>query len=1034
MEHVTESRLNASEAPEPAMMTGALPDNHSQPRSQRHTSVDHVVPTESSRPEDPIAASRRRKSFFVVAERRRDGEANIAAPERIEIKPAQRATTFEIGKSKKRRDKRTRLSSLEAILRAHTDPEDQVPLPQSRTTSISSDEDLDHAQSPGNRSRSSLDIVSQFDPFGHPRPSPVSVPLPESRPASIEELRDPQQLVQQTTEQEEQQRQQRQQRLQSKRQARRAGLRLFDYQQMLDFASEVLPHLTTGRIHASTRHDTLNISYVDYGQSFRSPLMTKSGDLRNDHIIGWLGTIPDNVKQRLIIVEDLSPRTIHCLGTRFGVSPEFFEEHLINSGYNGAVYNDASPKTWTTSGMKKSYCSVKWHRPVYRLPMVPYSNQDLNDLLDPSCNRVEYTSDISSDLNIFQTENNIFRSEWDLWTDPKTTTRVKRVCGWEEKASIWSQRLPERDCRIVILLLDPLPTLGEGIERDVFAARRLVSASDSGSLSESTRTDDAAALDRLAEHIQERYTNQPPISWLQRILNSMLPMGESKPKNDSDSEISQAFELVETTKFNKIRSRNIFEQIAPRAHLNIDFEEAFQTPVLMENLRRHLHDTQSTKEDFYQRLIAVENSNTEEYFGVLEPLSQIISQDARSLLKLLDKTLDGIDAEIQDETKIEENLSTWRRLISRSQIELSDLRDSMGEFFSFFGVLFPINGPRSANEVNRISKDFREVANKIEGMLGRLRTSSTSLTSNMALLDSRRSIAEAQAVKKLTELAFFFIPLTFAASLFGMQVEPLEDPAPLSTFIILGVAFTASSYLVRLTIRSQWLRGLKVAYNASIKVYADSRRLPVRQKGSVPASLFLMWLGYEMSCAIRVFLAEGRRWLTETLPKSLSAMWDLTKFVIYIILMIGVIAAAPIAVLWTRKMAPGVQTIITIVILFSVIGLVVVPYWRHADPDTRSAIPNLVKKKFKHLNIRASPLILAIIVCVTLAVPIIPLAVIWTKPISRGVKAAVTVVIVLIVVVMLITWGIYRLVYLARVPFMSESGTSSRSGSSLASD
>lgn len=105
--------------------------------------------------------------------------------------------------------------------------------------------------------------------------------------------------------------------------------------------------------------------------------------------------------------------------------------------------------------------------------------------------------------------------------------------------------------------------------------------------------------------------------------------------------------------------------------------------------------------------------------------------------------------------------------------------------------------------------------------------------------------------------------------------------------------------------------------------------------------------------------------------------------------------------------------------------MVVVPYWKHADPHTRSAIPNLLKKRFKNFNVEKSKLFLAIFICAGLAIPVVPLAVIWTKPVSPGIKAAVTIVIVLIVVVVLISWGIYRLVSVARMPLGESSGSES---------
>jgi hypothetical protein len=224
-------------------------------------------------------------------------------------------------------------------------------------------------------------------------------------------------------------------------------LQTFKWDQMVTNASEILPHLLNGRILSSSRHDILDITYVDYYQSFRGPPVSFKRDSSHASVVGALGDIPDDVKQRVVIVEELSPRTIACLGTRSGMSPEFFEEHLINSGYVNGNYDDQSPYSWITAGMTKAYVSMRWHRPVFRLPVVPYSKPDLEDLLDPEHGRVEYTSNGGYQI-AFQTGTNIFRPEWELWIDRRTNTRAKRVCGWEGRASIWTQKLKDRDCQI----------------------------------------------------------------------------------------------------------------------------------------------------------------------------------------------------------------------------------------------------------------------------------------------------------------------------------------------------------------------------------------------------------------------------------------------------------------------------------------------------------------------------------------------------------------------------------------------------------
>lgn len=319
---------------------------------------------------------------------------------------------------------------------------------------------------------------------------------------------------------------------------------------------------------------------------------------------------------------------------------------------------------------------------------------------------------------------------------------------------------------------------------------------------------------------------------------------------------------------------------------------------------------------------------------------------------------------------------------------------------------------------------MKDLCQQIDNMTQRLHTASSSLTSNMALLNSRRSIAEAQAVTKLTELAFFFIPLGFAATLFGMQIEQFENRAPLWVFVVIGLSFVTASYLVRLIIRSTWLRDLIHASKTSIKVYADSKRIPVK-RGSVPASLFLAWTVHEFNGIATAIFDATWRILTVRLPRMLSKLWELTEFIVTMLLVISVPAAAPIAVLWTRDINHGVKIVITIVILFGIIVAFGVPYWGYADPDARSALPRVLKRKLKPFLSATSIISVFNVVLCAIVIGIILLAIIWTRPVAPGLKAAVTVFIVLMFILSIISWGIYNLISIARLVNSSSSGSRS---------
>lgn len=463
---------------------------------------------------------------------------------------------------------------------------------------------------------------------------------------------------------------------------------------------------------------------------------------------------------------------------------------------------------------------------------------------------------------------------------------------------------------IVILILDPLPVIEEGTERFAKAARVYRPGnddSDSDAFADDASVDsveDAEHLWKLVENIQSRQTSQKPTTQLQRILN---PSGKDRKHDDEAGSImSQAFEMVKVKMLDPVSTHLVFKQIVPRAHIEVGLDEAFRSAPLLNKLNRQLSNTTSTKDEFCQWLDSMPHpTRGENHFALITPLYHIIQQDSINLISHLHKTLDEINVDMISDAKMEDRVVMWRQIIARAQLELPELKRSIMAFFTFTQLLDARGG-------SGMWIEFEELSTEIDDMIKRLQTASSSLTSNMALLDSRRSIAEAQSVTKLTELAFFFIPLSFAATLFGMQVEQLANPAPISTFFALGIGFIASSYLVRLTIRSAWLHRLIKAYKESIATYAQNKRKPLKQ-GKIPASMFLRWAGHmaihEVGAAsLRAML----KWMSSSrLGKATVAVGLVTLVV------------APLAVIWTSPLAPGIRAAVTTVIVFLVVTLVV---------------------------------------------------------------------------------------------------------------
>ncbi|KAL1839374.1 hypothetical protein VTJ49DRAFT_1609 [Mycothermus thermophilus] len=151
-----------------------------------------------------------------------------------------------------------------------------------------------------------------------------------------------------------------------------------------------------------------------------------------------------------------------------------------------------------------------------------------------------------------------------------------------------------------------------------------------------------------------------------------------------------------------------------------------------------------------------------------------------------------------DERLLQDHLGRWRDSLLRLLTELPELAKSLRRFFTFPYEGRPIPQPLSAG--------LMDLEAEIRAMEERCERAQQSLRSDLSLVESKRGILEAESVSRLTKLAFVFIPLTFAAGLFSMQVQELTDsPPPLSTFIGAAAVVMAVSYGLRIAQHSVWL-------------------------------------------------------------------------------------------------------------------------------------------------------------------------------------------------------------------------------------
>ena len=294
------------------------------------------------------------------------------------------------------------------------------------------------------------------------------------------------------------------------------------------------------------------------------------------------------------------------------------------------------------------------------------------------------------------------------------------------------------------------------------------------------------------------------------------------------------------------------------------------------------------------------------YLQPLEVLFTVIHGDVISLAEVMSSALEDIREKSASTTvlQVEEYVLHWRSILNRYRYELSRLLRRLSDFSRFVHtrmessssldprrksnpLAIPLDTKSSRDLVEDATREIKETLQEIDGLYNALRA-------EMSIADSRRSIAEAESVSKLTELAFLFIPLTFAASIFSMQIQQLQSAVPLSYFVVASLILLFLSYSMRLAVRSPRLAEFKR------KCY----RL-AREEANIPES---RPLGTH----------EVLRWAflqaKPTLQRAIVWALKVSLPVTLVLLVFGALNI-PIILLWTRGTNPGFATVITVVIL-----------------------------------------------------------------------------------------------------------------------
>ncbi|KAL8972091.1 MAG: hypothetical protein Q9197_002951 [Variospora fuerteventurae] len=152
-----------------------------------------------------------------------------------------------------------------------------------------------------------------------------------------------------------------------------------------------------------------------------------------DFVKSLVGNIPSEVSDRFLIVDDLSDKLIYLLGTCLHITPELFEEHLLNSGWHDNSYNDRDTDLWSTRNLTKNYVSIRWFRPIEERVYRPWIEQASGVMLDPLTTPDSWEESHTS-------THRIKHSTWplvNLLRRPWEASLAWGFSAWEERATVW---------------------------------------------------------------------------------------------------------------------------------------------------------------------------------------------------------------------------------------------------------------------------------------------------------------------------------------------------------------------------------------------------------------------------------------------------------------------------------------------------------------------------------------------------------------------------------------------------------------------
>ncbi|KAK0511441.1 hypothetical protein JMJ35_006014 [Cladonia borealis] len=178
-------------------------------------------------------------------------------------------------------------------------------------------------------------------------------------------------------------------------------------------------------------------------------------------------------------------------------------------------------------------------------------------------------------------------------------------------------------------------------------------------------------------------------------------------------------------------------------------------------------------------------------------IARIMVTNVTEVLTSLHDALDTIDLSLSQDDIMRSSLHVWRERFGLWRQDLLHSRVSARDMMQTFEQqkLCPTCAPQpSSSTIRKYEVELAGLNADIDETLARLTSTFQAVMSTMSIVESQKAIALAETVSKLTSLAFFFIPLSFIASLFGMNLVEFDQKLKLWMWITVSASVTILTY------------------------------------------------------------------------------------------------------------------------------------------------------------------------------------------------------------------------------------------------